>query len=132
MKFGIKLGKLFKKGFDSEPVHKEKYLITKIKSYEGKIRTNVYDNKMPKKSSQYISLSPILINSVFRTGKNYYPQVFLEQCKEKKMPKFITDNVKISDDSDEEENSGENNYSKEKNSFLREKILKCIFEKAIF
>ena len=48
------------------------------------------------------------------------------------MPKFITDNVKISDDSDEEENSGENNYSKEKISFLREKILKCIFEKAIF
>ena len=27
-----------KKGFDSEPVYDEKYLIPKIKSYEGKIK----------------------------------------------------------------------------------------------
>ena len=26
-------------------------------------------------------LSVILIDSVYRTGKNYYPQVFLEECK---------------------------------------------------
>ena len=29
---------------------------------------------------------------MFRTGKSYYPQVFLEECKyvkEKKMPKYI-------------------------------------------
>ena len=36
-----------------------------------------------------------LIDSVYRTGKNYYPQVFLEECKyvvqEKKMPQYITD-----------------------------------------
>ena len=76
MKFGIKLGKLLKKGFYSEPVHKEKYLITKIKSYEGKIRTNFYDNKMPKESSQYISLSAILINSVFRTVKTIILKYF--------------------------------------------------------
>ena len=28
-----------------------------------------------------ISLSVILISSVFRTGKNYYSKVFLEECK---------------------------------------------------
>ena len=48
----------------------------------------------------------ILIDSVFRTGKNYYPQVFLEECKyvvkEKKIPKYITDDIKISSDSDRE------------------------------
>ena len=33
------------------------------------------------KSFQFISLSVILIGSVFRTGKNCYPQVFLEECK---------------------------------------------------
>ena len=41
-----------------------------------------------------------MTDSVFRTGKNYYPQVFLEECKyvveEKKMPKYITDNIEIS------------------------------------
>ena len=39
-------------------------------------------------------LSGILIDSVSRTGKNYYHQVFLEECqfvvKEKKMPEYIT------------------------------------------
>ena len=29
----------------------------------------------------FIYLSVILIDSVFTTGKNYYPQVFLEECK---------------------------------------------------
>ena len=30
---------------------------------------------------QYISLSVILLDSVFISGKNHYPQVFLEECK---------------------------------------------------
>ena len=36
---------------------------------------------MPKESSQCICLSVTLIDSVFRTGNNYYPPVFLEECK---------------------------------------------------
>ena len=47
----------------------------------------------------YLSFSN-LINSVFRTGKNYYPKIFLEQSKyvviEKKILEYIND------DSDEE------------------------------
>ena len=44
---------------------------------------------MPKKGSHCICLSVILIESIFRTGKNCYPQVFLEKSKnvkEEKMP----------------------------------------------
>ena len=70
-----------KKEFDSEPVYNEKYLITKIKSYNGKINANVHNNKIPSEGSQSLCLSVILINSVFRTGKNYYLQVFLWECK---------------------------------------------------
>ena len=55
---------------------------------------------------QFICLSVILIDSVFRTGKNYYPQVFLEECKyvvkEKKITKYIIDDIEISSDSDRE------------------------------
>ena len=51
-------------------------------------------------------LSLILIDFVFRTDKNYYPQVFLEEykyvVKENKIPKYIIDNIKISSDSDKE------------------------------
>ena len=52
---------------------------------------------MPKEGSQCICLSVVLIDSVYRTGKNYYPQGVLEECiyvvKEKKMPEYITDNI---------------------------------------
>ena len=57
-----------------------------------------------------------MINSAFRTDKNYYPQVFLEECKyvvkEKKIPKYIIDNIEISSDSDRG-NSDEQNSDKE-------------------
>ena len=48
---------------------------------------------------QFICLSVILIDSVFRTRKNYYPQVFLGECKcvvkEKKIPNYIIDDIEI-------------------------------------
>ena len=54
----------------------------------------------------------ILIDSVFRPGKNYYPQVFLKECKypakEKKMPEYLTDNIQISSDADEKISNEEN------------------------
>ena len=70
-----------KKEFDSEPVYNKIYLKDQIKSYNGKINTNFRSNKIPKEGSKIIRLSVILIDSVFRTGKNYYPQVFVEECK---------------------------------------------------
>ena len=56
-----------------------------------------------------------------RSGKNNYPQVFLEErkyvSKEKKIPKYIN-NIEISSDSDREssggENSDEQNFDKQK------------------
>ena len=89
-----------KKEFDSEPVYNEKYLKAKMKSCNRKINTNFRNNEIPKEDSQYICLSVILIDSVFRTGENYYPQVFLEECKyavkEKKISKYIIDDTEIS------------------------------------
>ena len=57
-----------KKEFVSEPVFNEKYLKAKYLKYliEG---------------SRYICLSVILIDSIFRSGRIYYPQVLLEECK---------------------------------------------------
>ena len=81
----------------------ENDLKAKIKSYNGKVNTNFHDNEIPK-GSQFLCLSVILIDSVFRTGKNYYLQVFSEECnyvaKEKKMPEYIYDELEISSDSD--------------------------------
>ena len=64
-------------------------------------------------------MSVVLIDSVFRTGKNYYPRVFLEECKyavkEKKMPEYITDDIEISSDDSDKEDSDEE-ISNEENS----------------
>ena len=67
----------------------------------------------------------------FRTGKNYYPQVFLEEykyiVKEKKMPNYITDGIEISSDSDREDSdkeiSNKQNSDKENYNCFDHKIL---------
>ena len=100
-----------KKECDSETAYSEKYLKPKTKSYNGKINTIFSNNKM-QKDSQSICLSVILIDSVFIIGKNFYHQVFLEECKDvvkgKNMLEYITDELDISSD-DSEENSDEKN-----------------------
>ena len=86
-----------KKEFDSKPAYNEKYIKAKIKSNNGQINTVSYNNKIPRKGSQFICLLVILINSVFRGSKNHYPQMFLEECKyvvkEKKITKYIINNI---------------------------------------
>ena len=76
--------------------YNEKCLKTEIKSFEGKINTSFHSDKVPKECSQCICVSMILIDSVYKIGKNY-PQVFLEECKyvaqEKKIPEYITGNT---------------------------------------
>ena len=120
MKFGRKL-KSIQKELDSKPVYNEKYIKAKIKSFNWKINTNFHNNKLPREGSQFICLSVILMDSAFRTSKNYYPQAFLNECKyvvnEKKISKYITDDIEISSDSDransDEGNSDEENSDKE-------------------
>ena len=65
-----------KKEFSRKPVYNEKYLKAKIKSYNRKINTNFHNNEILREGSQFICLSVILIDSIFRISKNYYPQVF--------------------------------------------------------
>ena len=69
----------------------------------------------------------MLIDSVNSAGKNYYPQVFLEefQCvvKEKKMDKYITDKTETSSD---KENSKKKKSEKE-NSDGEEQIKHYVY-----
>ena len=51
-----------------------------MKSCNGKINTNFKINKIPKEGSQCICLSVTLIDSVFKTGNDCYPHVFLKEC----------------------------------------------------
>ena len=76
MKFGKKLKIVSKKIFDSEPIYNEKYLKSKIKSYNRKINTNFHDNKIPKERSQFICLSVILIILFLEQVKIIIPKCF--------------------------------------------------------
>ena len=65
MKLGKKSAMLSRKIY-SKPVYNEKFLKTKVKSYNEKIITSFHNNSIPKEGSQYICLSVILIDSVYR------------------------------------------------------------------
>ena len=85
--------------FDSEPVYgdKDKYIKTKIKSYQDKINTNFKDKKIPKESASYKCISLIILDSVIRANKKYYPHTLLEECKyeieKNKMENLINDDI---------------------------------------
>ena len=77
----------------------------------------MHDSKILKDSSHCSCLSVQVIDFVFRTGRNYYPQVLLGKCKYivkvKKMTKYIADTIEMySDDSDEEISKKENSDDK--------------------
>ena len=69
--------------FDSEPVYgdNDKYIKIKIKSYGDKINTNFQGKKILKENASYKCLSLIMLDSVIRANKKYYPQALLEKCK---------------------------------------------------
>ena len=72
LNFGKKKKNSLRKEFDGETVDNEKYLNIKINVYNRKRKTNFHNNKIPKEGFQFICLSVILIDSVFRTDKTYY------------------------------------------------------------
>ena len=70
-----------KKRIHSEPFYDEKYLKTKIKFCDGKTSRSFHHNGIPKEGFHCFCLSGILIDCVFKIGKNYYTQVFVKEFK---------------------------------------------------
>ena len=59
----------------------DKYIKTKIKIYAGSTITNFHKNKTAKEKALCKCLSMIMLDSVIKTNKKYYPQILLEECK---------------------------------------------------
>ena len=76
-----KVSSTIKNEFDSKLVYNQKYLKTKKKVFNGKISANFHNIKTPKEVSECICQSVILIDSIYRKDKDYYCQLFLEECK---------------------------------------------------
>ena len=73
----------FKIKFHSLPVYDKKYLKTKVKEYDGVIKTKFLGNDIPKENMYYTCMACNIINYVMKMDKKYFPQVYLEQCKYK-------------------------------------------------
>ena len=94
--------------FDSEPVYgdTDSYIKKKVKMYDNRVNFNFQGKEVPKVEASYKCLSLIMLDSVVKFGKKYYPQVFLEECKyvkrRNKMFNYINDDTEIAS-SDEDD-----------------------------
>ena len=59
----------------------DKYIKTKIRINTGSMITNFHNKKMPKEKPPCKCLSIIMLDSVIKANKNYYPETFLEEFK---------------------------------------------------
>ena len=69
-----------KKEPDSELVCNKSLLKTKIKSYGHEV-TDFYNKEFPKVDSNHTCLAVISMESAVKRDENYFPQVFLKECK---------------------------------------------------
>ena len=92
--------------FHSQAIYNEKYIKSKVKTFNNTINTLFSGDEIPKKRVHYVCISAICIDSELRTDKKNYPQAYLEQCKYKmkkrELVSFTDDEVDLSSyDSDD-------------------------------
>ena len=88
--------------FNTKPTYgdDEKYIKTKIKTYEDNITTNFYNQKgskkIPKDKILHKYLSIIILDSICYAYEKYHPQIFLKECK------YVEENIKTKNYDDKE------------------------------
>ena len=109
--------KLLKVKFTVNPMRDDKYIIAKLKTFNGTYRTTFTNNVIPIERNNYTCIAAIDIDSVLKIdNKRAYPQAYLEQCKyklRKRKPVNFID-FEIIDDSDSDIDSAvdsHNNFS---------------------
>ena len=105
--------------FESRPIYGEdvKYIKTKIKTYPGNITTNFHNKEMPKEKAPCKCLSIIMIDSVIKANKKYYPQTLSEECKYKqeklKIKNYINEDLEDSESDSDTNNETESDIDNE-------------------
>ena len=110
-----KVEKLLQIKFESKPVYNDddKYIKTNIKIYAGSMITNFHNKKILKEKAPCKCLSIIMLDSVIKANKKYYPQTLSEECKyvqEKiKIENFIDDDLEKSESDSDSKDETESN-----------------------
>ena len=120
--------------FDGEPVYNDndKYIKTKTKIYGGSVNTYFHGKKIPKEKAPCKSISIIMLDSVVKLEKKYYPQTLLEECKyepkkiktenlDDDLEKGLSDesNSETDNDSNDETQSDDEKDNDESNKFVK-------------
>ena len=109
-----KVKKLIKINFESKPVYcdDDKCIKTKIKLYASSMITKFHNKKMPKEKAPCKCLSIIMLDSVIKANKKYYPQTLLEECK------YVPEKIKIENliDGDLEKSESDSRFNDETES----------------
>ena len=99
--------------FHNEAVYEYKYLKTKVREYDGVIKTNFLGKGIPKENMHYTGIAYITIDSVIKMDERYFLQVYLEECKYRikkiHMSRFI--NAELKSHSDGSDNSDDSDGS---------------------
>ena len=106
--------KLLKLKFTVNPVRDDKYIIAKLKIFNGINRTSFTNNVIPIERNNYTCIAAIDIDSLLKVdNKRAYPQAYLEQCKyklKKRNPVNFIDSEIIDYDSENDSHSDSDNY----------------------
>ena len=112
-----KIDKLIGTDFNTNPIYSDddKYIKTKIKTYQYNITTNFYNKKgskkLPEEKIPHKCLSIIILDSILYPYEKYHPQIYLEECK------YVKENIKTKNyidktlKSESDSNSDSNNDS---------------------
>ena len=96
----------------TQPIYENKYLKAKVREFDSDIKTNFSGNDLPKENTYYICIACITIDSIIKTNKKNYPQVYLQECKYKikkiHTPRFINIELESDTESDSETDSESN------------------------
>ena len=55
--------------FHSEPIYENKYLKTKVREFDGSIKSNFLGNGLPKENTYYTYIACITLDSVLKMNK---------------------------------------------------------------
>ena len=106
--------KLLKLKFTVNPVRDDKYIIAKLKIFNGINRTTFTNNVIPIERNNYTCVAAKDIDSLLKVdNKRAYPQAYLEQCKyklKKRNPVNFIDSEIIDYDSENDSHSDSDNY----------------------
>ena len=121
IKYGKKIDKLIGTDFNTNPIYSDddKYIKTKIKTYQYNITTNFYNKKaskkLPEEKIPHKCLSIIILDSILYPYEKYHPQIYLEECKyvkeNIKTKNYIDKTLKSESDSNSDSNNDSDNDS---------------------